>query len=323
MILIGSDDGVYRVSRIDESPSPEATKTLDAGRVVRLRQFEGVSGVFAATESGLYRSLDGKQWTELDVPREKVYAVVASSADERLYAGTRPAHVYAADLVDDDGTAAVDAGWYELDEFQKLPSREEWQLPRHDDLAQVRDLCVDPVVSDRVVAGVEVGGVHVSDDGGETWSERSEGVHDDVHELHVVDASEYVAATGDGLYRTSDAGQTWKRLDREVPQSYFRRAFSTDGVVYASAALSNSSTWEDDDADPALFACYGDGLKPIEIPNEDETVTGMTAVDGDLVVATHRGSLFARRSDCWVEGGTFPVPGQVTGRYTPVTVYNE
>ncbi|MFC6962604.1 hypothetical protein ACFQL7_08200 [Halocatena marina] len=92
MILVGSDDGVYHISDVEMSTGGKATKTLDSERVMRLRQFEGVDGVFAATNTGLYRSLDGKQWTEIDTPHETVYAVAA--VGDQLYIGTRPAHIY-------------------------------------------------------------------------------------------------------------------------------------------------------------------------------------------------------------------------------------
>lgn len=314
MFIVGSDDGAYRIE--DEEST---TKPLDSDRVMRLRQFEGIEGIFAATETGLYRSMDGVDWTDLGVPRETVYAVGADPSERRLYVGTRPAHCYVADIggSSDDGTGDA-LEWTELAGFQDLPSRDSWRLPRHDDLAQVRDVRVDPGAPNRIVAGVEVGGVHVSEDDGETWRERSDGVHDDVHELHVAGAGEYVAATGGGCYVTTDAGRTWERLDETVEQSYFRRAFSIDGTIYASAALSNSSTWEDDDADPALFAARGSGLESIDLPRADEAITGMTAVDGDLVAATHRGNLFVRRSGGWERAGEFPVPGSLTGRYTPV-----
>ncbi len=323
MYLVGSDDGVYRVSTPVRSDAAEATKTLDSGRVMRLRQFEGVRGIFAATKTGLYRSLDGERWTDLNVPREEVYAVGMDSSGEDLYVGTRPAHVYVTESLSDDDTAVADVEWAESTGFQELPSREAWRLPRHDDLAQVRDLRRDPATSNRVVAGVEVGGVHVSDDGGDAWTERSDGVDDDVHELHVVGPEEYVAATGHGLFDTSDAGRTWRRRDVGVPQSYFRCAFSIGGVVYVSGALSNSSTWDDDDAEPALFRCRDDSLEPIPIPYADETVTGMTAVDGDLVVATHRGHLLSRSADGWDDLGLFPVSGPLTGRYTPIASYDD
>lgn len=52
--------------------------------VLRIRRFD--DAVFAATQSGLFRSTDGgATWTDLDVPRREVYSVLASSDGERLY----------------------------------------------------------------------------------------------------------------------------------------------------------------------------------------------------------------------------------------------
>jgi hypothetical protein len=316
MLIAGSDDGIYRLRGVHESDGPDVQKVLDSGRVRRVRAFEGVDGVVAATETGLYHSPDGTDWRNLGVPREKVYAVGAGGTGKRLYAGTRPAHVYVAQT---DGGPLDELEWRELDGFQELPSRDEWRLPRHENIAQVRDVHVLPTSPDRVVAGVEVGGVHVSTDGGDTWTERTEGVHDDIHELHVVGPGELAAATGYGLFHTSDTGRSWTRLDQGFDQRYFRAVIAVDDVLYAAGALANSSTWEDDDTDPMLFASHdAETVEPIAHPRPDEMVTGMTAVDGVLFAATHRGTVLVRRSDEWVVSGSIPVPGDVTGRYNPL-----
>ncbi|WP_436911057.1 WD40/YVTN/BNR-like repeat-containing protein [Halosimplex marinum] len=328
MLLAGSDDGVYRFPDRDGPTDRTAERTLASGRVMRLRTFDGLDGCFAATTTGLFHSPDGETWVDLGVPTEAVYSVGALPGGQ-LYAGTRPARVYAGEFEDgvdagesDDGGPAVE--WRECEGFQRLPSREEWRLPRHDDLAQVRDLHHDPADPDRLVAGVEVGGVHGSDDGGETWVElrgddsAGDAVDDDIHELHVAGPGEYVAATGFGLFRTTEGGESWARLDEGVDQRYFRTAFSLDGTVYAGGALSNSATWDDPDADPELFAVRDGAVDAVEFPAADETVTGMAAADGDLVVATHRGSVLVRRGGEWTAVGELPVPGDLTGRYTPL-----
>lgn len=67
----------------------------------------------------------------------------------------------------------------EIDGFQELPSRDEWCTPRPRNEAHIRRLGAHLDMSSRVIAGVEVGGVHVSEDRGETWTERRDRVHDD------------------------------------------------------------------------------------------------------------------------------------------------
>jgi hypothetical protein len=306
-MYVGSDDGIYTLPPDGGKPR----RVLETGRVMRLRRFECLTGVFAATETGLYRqTADG--WRNLGVPREQVYAVGATS--NRLIAGTRPAALFSAD------PAALE--WQDLTGFQQLPSRPQWRLPRHENLAQVRDVHIDPAGPhgpDRVVAAVEVGGVHVSEDGGETWTERRSGVDDDVHELHVVASGVYVAATGDGLYRTTTAGQSWERLDEAVPQRYFRTAHTHQNTTYAGGAMANSSTWNDPNAHPQLLAHRAEETNRVTIPYSDETVSGLGTTDDRLVAVTHRGHVLKRVGSGWDKLGTVPTPGDVTGRYTPVS----
>lgn len=319
MLFAGCHDGVYRVPDFEKTAASTPDRVLESGRVMRVSFTRALDGFLAATRSGLYYSPDGVTWTTLGVPTEHVYSAGVSPDGDTLYAGTRPAHVY---VTHDDPENAIGGDgleWRKLSGFDDLPSRGEWRLPRHENLAQVRDVHVPNRRPDHVIAGVEVGGVHLSEDGGETWTERKEGVNDDVHELCVLDSSEYVAATGFGLFRTTDAGRTWARLDDDVPQRYFRAVLDIDGVVYAAGAMANSSTWDDEDADPALYRSdRGDALAPVDFPYPDETVTGMTAVDDDLVAATHRGHVLVKRPDGWDDVGRLPVPDEPTGSYNPL-----
>jgi photosystem II stability/assembly factor-like uncharacterized protein len=300
-VLIGTRDGVFRAAG---PPANDPSKVLDSGNTLRVRSFPACEGVFAATKTGLYRSRDsGKTWDDLEVPREEMYSVVASPDGGRLYAGTHPAHLYVS--TDDGGK------WTELEGFQDLPSRNEWHTPRHRNEAHVRSLCVHPDVPDRLVAGVEVGGVHCSEDRGETWTERREGVHDDIHHVLVLGPESYVASTGNGLYRTGDAGRSWRRLDGELSHRYFREAFAFDGRLYAAAARGSPGTWRGENgADAVLVESNDDGetLEPVPYPGGPaEVVLGWTAVDGTVLAGTHEGRLISRESDGeWTDAGHVP-----------------
>lgn len=317
MLYAGTDDGVYRLPDIDGSSEP--THVLESGRVMRVHDFDRVDGIFAAAENGLYHTPNGDDWDRLSSPRKKVYAVGASPDGTRLYAGTCPAHVYVAPI--EDGVPRS-PDWRELAGFQDLPSREEWYTPRHDDMAHLRTLATHPDAPDRVVAGVEVGGVHVSEDRGATWTERRDGTHDDVHELVVVGPDEYLTATGFGLYHTTDAGRSWTRLDESVDQQYFRSAFAHDGTVYAGAGQGPSPTW-DETPDHVFLVGPPDDLRPVETPRPDELAIGWVLVDGDVVAGTHHGTLLRGRGDEWVVVGHVPTPGDLRGRYLPLEYVEE
>ena len=62
MLYAGSDDGVYRID------AESTRQVLDAERVYRVRQFDGVGGVFATGESGRYHTAEGEKWSQLSVP---------------------------------------------------------------------------------------------------------------------------------------------------------------------------------------------------------------------------------------------------------------
>ncbi len=313
-LLAGTDDGVFRTS---VETTNDAEQVLDAGRVMRIRQFDGLDGIFAASKTGLYRSRDGgDSWTNLGVPREEVYSVVASPDGDRLYAGTHPAHLY---VSTDNGE-----NWRELEGFQELPSREEWYTPRHRNEAHIRSLGVHSGAPERVIAGVEVGGVHVSDDEGETWSERkggarangesasssqaerSDGVHDDIHHVLVQGPEEYVASTGSGLYRTADAGESWTRLDGDLDHRYFREARSHGGRLYTAAARSSPGTWSGENgADAALFESDdGEAFEEVAYPGSpEEVILAWTAAEG-VMAGTNEGRVLRRADEGWTSVGT-------------------
>ncbi|GKZ15987.1 hypothetical protein HAL_38680 [Haladaptatus sp. T7] len=322
MLIAGSDDGVYRISGLRESGGTTAEKLLDAEKVFRVEQFDGPDGLFVAAKSGVYYSPDGDEWTTLSVPDEEVYSVTVAPSGERLYAGTRPARLFVADF--GSGVPSDAEAWAEVVGFRELRDRIDWGLDRHDGLAQIRSLRTHPDAPERLVAGVEVGGVHVSDDGGENWRSRCidcDAPHtDDIHHLVLEDEGTIVASTGSGLYRSTDVGRTWTRLDGDHDQRYFRGAFVHDGTVYAGGAPASSSSWEE--GNHALFASHdGKSLERISFPTSDEVAIGWCAVDGDVLTATHRGTLFRHRSGDWETVGSVPTPGRVRGRYMPLTWY--
>jgi hypothetical protein len=323
VLLAGSTDGVRRVGGLSDDGTDGASteRVLDAGQVLSLRTFDGIPGAFAATERGLYHSLDGVDWTDLGVPEAAVYSVGAASDGSRLYAGTRPAALYEAPI---DGGDVV-GQWQERESLRAAAERDDWGIDRHDGVAQVRDVRAAPREPDRVVVGVEVGGVYVSDDGGETWEDRRVGGFDaphtdDVHGLAVVDRDTFLAATGSGLYRTPDAGRTWSRLDAGHRQSYFRDVLVHDGMWYAGGSPTPPSSW-DETRDHALFVGADEAeraLTAVDAPTHGEVAVGWTVYGGVPLAVTNHGTLLWRRDD-WTVAGEVPAPRDIHGRCQPLS----
>lgn len=282
-LLLGSRDGVYRA----EPDAMEPTLVLDGVETYGLAVTPETA--YAAAVKGLYRSDDdGHSWRALPVPTEPVSAVAASAETGRVYAGTMPARVYASE---DRGET-----WTELVGFQEVPSREKWY--NRDVDVHVRSLGAHPDAPNRVVAGIDGGGVHVSVDGGLTWSERLSGVPQYVHEVLVCKPDEFVAATDAGLFRTRDAGQWWDFLhDDDLKHRYFRGAVRRGDTVYAGAARSHPPTWwAEGTADAALYQVdfsvddRRPRISPIPYPGEpDELVLGGVTAGERVVLGTTDG----------------------------------
>jgi photosystem II stability/assembly factor-like uncharacterized protein len=77
----------------------------------------------------------------------------------------------------------------------------------------VSSIATHPARPGRLLAGLARGGVTASDDGGTTWTARSEGLASgEVTALAVAAGNPdmiYAAIRGDGLWKTEDAGATW------------------------------------------------------------------------------------------------------------------
>lgn len=307
-LLIGTLDGVHRGSM---DPEDAIQPVLDCGDAVNVRTFANVEGVFAATRTGLYRSTDaGETWIDLDVPQDEVFSVVASPAGDRLYAGTHPAHLY----------VSTDLGetWRELGSLQDQPSRETWHTPRHRDAAHVRSLAVHPDAPERVVAGIEVGGIHVSDDAGKTWTERradlkherDDDLQYDVHDVLMTGADTFFASCGYGYYRTHDAGASWARLDASLQHHYFHTSILREDRLFVAAETFPPGPYgAGKDPGGSLFVSTdeGDSFEPVDYPGaSEEIVTAMGSIRGSLVVGTSRGRLLEREGDGWAQAGQAP-----------------
>ncbi|MGD8295800.1 MAG: hypothetical protein PVH85_27410 [Desulfobacterales bacterium] len=181
--------------------------------------------ILAGSRNGIWRSADnGQTWTESNRNlgiRYVRWMTSSATPSAAILVGTEPAGIF---VSRDSGIT-----WNPNPEVSVLRDKYGWFLPYSPNAGCVRGFAIaesGPRLG-RVYAAVEVGGVLVSDDGGEEWRlvEGSDGkpdlyrefgtmIHPDVHSIavHPMSSDIVTAATGGGLYRSIDGGRTWNNI---------------------------------------------------------------------------------------------------------------
>ena len=194
----------------------DVTRSLTDQHVTSVIAREGV--ILAGTENGVFRSDDeGQTWEEASkglTARHVRWMAYHPDISDFEFAGTEPAGIF----ISHDGGES----WDSCNEVMQLRDQFKWNLPYSPEAGCVRGFAFH---GSRVYAAVEVGGVLISEDKGESWrlAEGSDGnpdlegppepfIYPDVHSLEVHPSSPDLvyAPTGGGFYRSNDGGKTWK-----------------------------------------------------------------------------------------------------------------
>ncbi len=213
-LILATEQGIVTCEREGDS-WVLSTRGLTDQHVTSVIAREGV--ILAGTQNGVFRSDDGGQtWEEassgLTTPHVR-WMAFHPNIPGLTFAGTEPANIFVSRK---DGES-----WHARPEVAQLRDKFKWSLPYSPEAGCVRGFACH---GSRLYAAVEVGGVLVSDDNGETWrlADGSDGkpnlqgppepfVYPDVHSLEVHPSSPDLvyAPTGGGFYRSNDGGKTW------------------------------------------------------------------------------------------------------------------
>jgi len=216
-LILATEKGIV-ISEHDDNGWTELARGLKDQHATSVIAREGV--ILAGTENGVFRSEDeGQSWAEasdgLSSPHVRWMAFHPDISDFE-FVGTEPAEIF----VSHNGGDL----WRSCPEVAQLRDKFKWSLPYSPEAGCVRGFAFH---GSRVYAAVEVGGVLVSDDKGETWrlAEGSDGkpdlegppvpfVYPDVHSLEVHSSSPDLvySPTGGGFYRSMDGGKTWQLI---------------------------------------------------------------------------------------------------------------
>ena len=212
-MIIATHHGLRRFERINDYWE-ERDHALTGLEITALAMREKL-GLVGTTE-GVYLSQDsGASW-ELDsegVQTPHVRWVAINPQDKRkLFAGTEPANIYSRQVESDR--------WGCSQEVARLRAENDWYMPYSPNPGCVRGFAFS---NQNIYAAVEVGGLLVSEDDGDTWAlapgssgnprkdpEKGQ-IHPDVHSVaaHAATGDLVCAPTGGGFYLSKDGGDRW------------------------------------------------------------------------------------------------------------------
>lgn len=212
--------GIARASR-DTDGEWNVETTLNDLKVASLAAGPAPGDVvYAGTKGdGVFHSQDqGQTWQPAGLDGKTIKALAVDPQDpQTVYAGCRPISMY----VTYDGGET----WEELESFRRV--KRWWMFSPADPGSYqpyVQAISVSPTNPDVILAGIELGAVVRSEDGGHTWSRHLNGTLRDCHTLkfhqHDGDWAYEAGGSGGGATVSSDGGQTWSKSKKGLAKNY-------------------------------------------------------------------------------------------------------
>lgn len=266
--------------------------------------------LYAGTGDGLYVSDDGgDNWAPSGLEGREVWQV-RGNGNGLVYAGTAPTGLFRSE---DAG-----ASWTEIESLTALAESGGWCVPFDPPVpGRARALVVR---GDRLWVGVEVGGIAVSEDAGESWSMVLPGDNPDLHMMfaHPERPETLYASTGygrldgvaemvegnAGVFRSDDGGSGWSYAWRGITPRYSRPMCidhrAPFGLTVASAPTAFSNHRQKDGAQAMLFRSEDGGESWRSLCDEAHSPSGANfhglgvdpEVPGGVLVGTDTGEVW-------------------------------
>jgi photosystem II stability/assembly factor-like uncharacterized protein len=172
--------------------------------------------IYLGNESGLYRSTNGADdWARVESPvnERQVWSILLSPHNpDVILVGTCPSRLFQSA---DGGRTWMEPAADLVRECPRIVS------------ARVTTLAADPRDPDVFWAGVEIGGLQRSRDGGRTWHAVGRGLSSaDIHGLVLLADSpgRMLASTNNDVNVSTDGGETWQpvQIGTALPWAYCR-----------------------------------------------------------------------------------------------------
>ena len=250
---------------------------------------------------GVFESEDGgASWQDAALPATDVFSVAYSAADGAAYAGCEPSALW----------VRRNGEWRELSALRELPSAPTWSFPPRPWTSHVRWIAPSPHEASVVLAGIELGGLMRSADGGETWEDHRPGAQRDVHSLawHPSEPGRAYEAGGGGSAWSKDNGKTWEAAD-DGRDRHYTWALAVDSedpdCWFVSASTGPFEAHGSRLAQAALYRWRGEGPweeLDLGLPRPLETMPyALSTADDGLVAGLRDGRLLLTddHGDSW------------------------
>jgi photosystem II stability/assembly factor-like uncharacterized protein len=296
-LFVATGDAVLRVADGSADPVLEVAGaqcvTVDARNPERVLAGCRSGGVFESEDGGT-------SWQDVALPATDVFSVAYSAADGAAYAGCEPSALW----------VRRNGEWDELSALTELPSAPTWSFPPRPWTSHVRWIAPSPHDANLILAGIELGGLMRSADGGATWEDHRPGAQRDVHSLawHPTEAGRAYESGGGGSAWSRDNGETWEPAD-DGRDRHYTWALAVDPADpdcwFVSAAPGPFDAHGSRPARAALYRWRGGGPweeLDLGLPRPLEAMPYALAPTGDgLVTALRDGRLFASddQGDSW------------------------
>jgi photosystem II stability/assembly factor-like uncharacterized protein len=255
-LRIATVGGVATLERERQGAPWVHTGTTLAERHIGSLLYEPVSGkLFAGAhdDGGLWVSDDGEgaRWRQVSkgLDRPHIYSLAQRRRGDRvtLFLGTQPAGLYRSEDLGES--------WSEHRNAVEVPDTDKWTFPAPPHIAHVKNVEFHPREANTLYVLVEQGALLKTADDCKSWrelaaySDPNEVAYRDVHRLLINPAkpSEMYLATGEGLYRSDDGGESWDHLMKRgqrigYPDFLFQDP-KDERVLYMAGALKNPGSW--------------------------------------------------------------------------------
>lgn len=256
-LYVGTTEGLYRAAPDGSRYEADLIGLQGKGaiRAPLVIDRDDPRRLYAGTNrAGMQRSEDGgKTWREIDqgIVYKEIWSVEQHPMTGDLFAGTGPATIF----------KSTDRGdtWTELEEMKRLPTTKEWSFPNPPHVAHVKGMSLCAEDPNLIYGSVEEGWCVRSRDGGKSWDNLKDDVEFDLHYVNVMpdDRSAIVATSGNGVYRSLDGGDSWKKCMEGLSHRYLAALVvnaSRPRVLFTAAAAVPPPGWRrPEGADAAFF----------------------------------------------------------------------